>query len=61
MKKTATYKVVIHTPKAKSYDALIVDATGIRWAIENASRKFREKYPSLIEGADFEIIEVEKV
>jgi hypothetical protein len=58
--KTATYKVTILILKESIYRALIVDAKGIRWAIENAAKEFQIAHRAT-EGADFEIIEVEKV
>jgi hypothetical protein len=59
--KTATYKVTILILKESIYRALIVDARGIRWAIENAAKKFQIAHRFATEGVDFEIIEVEKV
>jgi len=56
-----TYKVVAHFPKAKCWDTILIDASGIRWAIENASKQIQIKHPSMIEKADFEIISAEKV
>jgi|TARA_R110000868_G_C10751412_1_gene753198 hypothetical protein len=55
------YKIVVHFPKAKCYDTVLIDASGIRWAIENAAKSIQMKHPSMIEKADFEIISAEKV
>jgi hypothetical protein len=40
---------------------MLIEASGIRWAIENASKAVQLKYPSMIEKADFEIVTAEKV
>ena len=58
---TASYKVTILILKESIHRTLIVDAKGIRWAIENAAKKFQIANRFATEGADFEIIEVEKV
>jgi hypothetical protein len=55
------YKVVVHFPKAKCWDTVLLEASGIRWAIENAAKEILRKHPSMIEKADFEIISAEKV
>jgi hypothetical protein len=59
--KTATFQITVHFPKAKCYDTMLIEASGIRWAIENASKAVQLKYPSMIEKADFEIVTAEKV
>lgn len=56
-----TFRVTVQFPKAKCYDTVLIDASGIRWAIENAAKAIRAKHPSMIEKADFEIISAEKV
>ncbi len=40
---------------------MLIEASGIRWAIENASKAIRAKHPSMTEKADFEIVTAEKV
>ena len=59
--KTATFQITVHFPKTKYYDTVLIDASGIRWAIENAAKAIQIKHPSMLEKADFEIISAEKV
>jgi len=56
-----TFQITVHFPKAKCYDTMLIEASGIRWAIENASKAIRAKHPSMTEKADFEIVTAEKV
>jgi hypothetical protein len=55
------YRITVHFPKAKCYDTFLIDASGIRWAIENGSKAVQMKYPSMAEKSDFEIVLAEKV
>lgn len=59
---TNTYEVTIQFSKKEDvYRYQAVQAKGIRWAIEKACKEMKEAYPCFVEGADFEIIKVEKV
>jgi len=55
------YKVVVQFPKAKCWDTILLEASGIRWAIENAAKQIQIKHSCMKEKADFEIMSVEKV
>jgi len=59
--KHSTFQITVHFPKAKSYDTILIQALGIRWAIENACKAVILMNPSMIEKADFEIVMAEKV
>jgi hypothetical protein len=59
---TNTYEVTIQFSKKDDNNfSFKVQAKGIRWAIEKACKEMKEAYPCFVEGADFEIIKVEKV
>ena len=58
---TKHYQVLVHYPKSKCTDSIIINSYGIRYAIEDAAAMIRKQYPSMAEGCDYEIVSVEKL
>jgi hypothetical protein len=54
---TKQYKATIYVADAQRTDVIIVEAHGIRWAIEKASSQYVQKFPQCW----FEIVSVEKI
>lgn len=59
--KNSTFQITVHFLKVKTYESVLVEASGIRWAIENACKAVILMNPSMTEKADFEIVMAEKV
>ena len=56
---SSTYEVTIQfSEKDHKSFSFEVQAKGIRWAIEKASKEMKEAYPCFVEGADFSIVEI---